>query len=336
LPSPDINVPGPDRLDLDTHARSVEAGHPEIMPVPTPMTESSPGTDVPGPDRARHDTHNISVGAGPTLYDPGLYLLAEQLNAIEDLRKATANRLRQATRNTEDKDGEVRGLGLPEDAPTVRATVNMLAGLDAIEHQVILELQRALRRHPLSTWQKRTVGVGEKQLARLLSAIGDPYWNTLHDRPRIVSELWAYAGLHTIPAGHEAHDTQPLAANGDKPAARPPDHPGHGTHGRFVRVAARRKRGERSNWSTEAKTRAYLIAESCIKQAASPYRTVYDGRRTVTAERVHAAPCVRCGPSGNPAATGTPWSLGHQHADGLRIVSKTLLRDLWRAARDAR
>ena len=77
------------------------------------------------------------------------------------------------------------------------------------------------------------------------------------------------------------------------------------------------------------------MAVSCMKQPkGSRWRDVYDARRAVTTERLHAAPCVRCGPSGKSASTGSPWSLGHQHADALRIVSKEILKDLWRAARE--
>jgi hypothetical protein len=62
--------------------------------------------------------------------------------------------------------------------------------------------------------------------------------------------------------------------------------------------------------------RAHLCAESCIKQRHSPYRTVYDDRRVHT------------------ALTHPEWTDGHSHNDGLRIVAKEILKDLWRAARD--
>jgi hypothetical protein len=62
--------------------------------------------------------------------------------------------------------------------------------------------------------------------------------------------------------------------------------------------------------------RAYLIATSCIKQARSPYRAVYDNRRAHT------------------ATTHPDWTAGHSHNDALRIVSKAILKDLWLAARD--
>ena len=106
----------------------------------------------------------------------------------------------------------------------------------------------------------------------------------------------------------------------------------------FAGIAAKRRKGERANWSTKAKTRAYLIAESCLKQivkpchaaaldgrwlavhyddcGCSPYRVAYDRRRMHT-------------------ATSHPdWTDGHSHQDALRVASKEVLKDLWRAARD--
>lgn len=271
---------------------------------------------------------------GDLLYDPALYLLSAQLDAVEDLRKATENRLRQATRSVEDKDGEIRGLGLPDNDPAVAATRTILEGLKKLEHATVLDLQRAMRRHPLGAWQKRQIGVGEKQLARLLAAIGDPYWNTLHNRPRTVSELWAYCGLHTLPLGQTGSDNHSHAAEGNQLADRAPDQVTPDTQTAHVRGAARRRKGQRANWSTNAKTRAYLIAESCTKQARSPYREVYDKRRAATADNIHDRPCPQCNGAGKTDLITSPWRPGHQHADALRIVSKAILRDLWIASRD--
>lgn len=255
---------------------------------------------------------------GDYLYDPSLYLLSMQLDAVEGLRKATENRLRQATRDVQDKDGEVRGFGLPENDPGVASMTRTLEGLQSMEAAVIKDLQKSLRAHPLYAWCRKTVGVGEKQFARLLSVIGDPYWHALYDRPRTVSELWAYCGLHTLP----------------EPAGRAPDQTDLGDHMPHVRGAARRKKGQQANWSTQAKTRAYLIAESCIKQAHSPYRLVYDQRRRVTAEKIHDRPCPQCNGAGKTQFIESPWRPGHQQADALRIVSKRILKDIWVWARD--
>jgi hypothetical protein len=70
-------------------------------------------------------------------------------------------------------------------------------------------------------------------------------------------------------------------------------------------------------------------------KAKGYYRTVYEAARENAAEKVHGTDCVRCGPSGKPALAGTPWSAAHQHAHGLRIVGKEILRDMWTVRRDA-
>ncbi|MGO4984474.1 hypothetical protein [Collinsella sp. Sow4_E3] len=221
----------------------------------------------------------------PSLFDPTLYTLAQYLDDVEGLRKAQANRARILTATEPDEDGVVRGFGYDETHPVVAVVTAQLEQLAGLEHAAILELQRVMRRHPLNAWRKTAKGVGEKQLARLLAAVGDPYLRADTGQPRTVSQLWAYCGLHTLPGdgGNEA---------------------------------ARRRKGQQANWSTDAKTRAYLIAMSCVKQTGSEYRAVYDARRAHT------------------ATTRPDWTPGHSHNDALRIVSKRVLRDLWRAARD--
>lgn len=104
------------------------------------------------------------------------------------------------------------------------------------------------------------------------------------------AQLWAYCGLHVVDG-----------------------------------AAPRRRRGEVANWSTRAKTRAYLMAEACVKQVGgetrrrSPYRDTYDQARALDAELQ----------AGRPA----PLSDGHMHARAMRKVSKAILRDLWAEAR---
>jgi hypothetical protein len=262
---------------------------------------------------------------------PLLALLADVLDDLERTRIANENRLRQLTRDEVDSDGEERGFGLTLDQPQVAALADVVTALGKLEHQSTLNLQRAVRKHPLGPWVKATVGVGEKQGARLLAAIGDPYWNTLYDRPRLVSELWAYCGLHVLPAAQSKRATQELPGGGGEQGD--PGHSGTASHTGAAGVAPTRARGQRANWSTVAKTRAYLVAESCIKQARSPYRAVYDDGRKKYEDALHPAPCKRCGPSGKPAEQGTPLSAGHQHARAMRLVMKEILKDLWRESR---
>lgn len=289
-----------------------------LLPGESAVSLPRPADPTTRTDQLLRDAQKCAVGSGPSSapaatndlrtskVEPSrrdadllLYLFADQLDDVESLRIATANRLRTLTSE------ETWGKGVPADLPEARAVQAQLEQIQALEHGVTLSLRRAMRAHYLGLWCKATVGVGEKQLGRLLAVIGDP---ASRDRP---SQLWAYCGLHVVHPGQVELDTH-LAHAG---------------------VAPSRTRGQRANWSTEARTRTYLIAESCVKQRRSPYRPVYDDGRVKYAAAVHVHPCVRCGPSGAPAQPGSPLSLGHQHARAMRLVMKALLRDLWREAR---
>lgn len=258
------------------------------------------GAQRPTPDQRRDDNHGPIVRGG-WLRDPVLGLLADVLDDLEKVRIANENRVRQLTRTEEDSDGEERGFGLTLDNPMVRKLVTSVEALAQAEKDATANLQKAMKAHPLGPWVKSQAGVGEKQAARLLATIGDPFWNDLHDRPRTVSELWSFCGY----AVHDGH-------------------------------AQARRRGERSNWSADAKMRTYLIAVSCVKQSAekSKYRRVYDEGRAKYADAVHPHDCKRCGPAGKPALAGSPLSAGHQHNRAIRLISKELLKDLWIASRD--
>lgn len=266
-------------------------------------------------------THGVTAARGPILEDPFLGILAETVDDLEGTRKALANRYRQLTRVGPDKDGKHRGFGLPESAPEVAAVRALLVavggdrldGSGGIEHQAVLKLNGQMRKHLLwKTWGVHQKGVGEKQLARLLASIGDPYWNGLHGRPRRVSELWSYCGLSVVhSAGQRPSDTQTSLAGG---------------------VAPKKQRGQKVEWSTDARMRAWNIAGSCLK-AQGGYAGVYYEARTKYAESLHPTVCVRCGPEKNPAQPGSPLSDAHKHARAIRIVMKEILRDLWLASK---
>lgn len=217
-----------------------------------------------------------------TIMDPTLALSADTLDDIERTRIAMQNRLRQMTRSVEDSDGEVRGFGLDESSRAVQVTQAIVTALLDQEKVATKSLEKVMKEHPLGKWVKSQKGVGLKQGARLIAAIGDPYWNTLYDRPRTVTELWSYSGFGVSEDG----------------------------------TARKRKKGVKSNWNTKAKMRAFLIAESCLKQKGSPYELVYRSRREYT-EQIHS-----------------DWSKGRQHNDALRIASKEILKDMWIATKE--
>jgi hypothetical protein len=220
----------------DAHADHAvdEQAAPPTRVVPTPKVETSAGritTELPsgqiGSDAHRRGAAGAQARpagamqlAQPTdqplrLVDPLLALLAENLDDLEKVRIATENRLRHLTRNVDDSDGERRGLGLSEADAPVAAVAAVVESLNGLEKDATRQLQKALRKHPLGPWIKAQKGVGDKQCARLLAAIGDPYWNDLHGRPRTVSELWAYTGLHVLPVGQRSSDTHSGVADGD-------------------------------------------------------------------------------------------------------------------------
>jgi hypothetical protein len=260
------------------------------------------------------DDLHPTAGGRLSLDDPLLMVAAETLNALEDARKATENRIRQLTRDVADKDGELRGFGLDPSHPDVKREMLVLEHLKAVEHEQELALKRIFRRHPMYPWARAQIGVGDKQMARLLAALGDPYIRpeiirsdgaVEPSRPRGVRELYALCGY--------------------KPGQR-------------------RMKGVRSNWNQGAKMRAYLIAESCLKQDGeadkngkarplSPYRAYYDQARRHYVGKVHLSECIKCGPKGHPALPGSPLPDMCQHKRSIRFAAKMLLRDMWREAR---
>lgn len=273
----------------DSHFSLVDDG--PTSPISFSATIDEAGEGQSGSAKAR----TKPILASPDLADPLLALAADVLDDLERVRIANENRLRQLTRTESDKDGAERGFGLTLDHPDVARLAALVELLKDAEKKASANLKFRVKRHPLGKWIAATKGVGEQQAARLLATIGDPYWNDLHERPRLVSELWSYAGF--------------------------------GDAARQVR-----QRGVKANWSDDAKKRAWLIA-SKIVMIGGPYRVVYDEAREKYAEATHTAVCKRCGPSGKPAQPGSPLSDGHKHARALRIVAKSVLRDMWREAK---
>lgn len=269
-------------------------------------------------DQSSCDTQSCPVD----LADPLLALAADVLDDLETVRVANENRLRQLTRAVEDKDGEERGFGLTLDHPDVARLSALVDLLRDAEKHAERNLTYRMKKHPLGPWVKHAKGVGEKQAARLLAAVGDPYWNDLHGRPRLVSELWSYCG--------------------------------YGDSSRQVR-----RKGVKANWSDDARKRAHLVAEKCKMQLTKPcysvkgddglvshtvhidgectcsrYRLLYDGRKAHYAGSVHSRECNRCTGKGQPPAPdGSPRKPAHIDAMALRAVKKEILRDLWRESR---
>ena len=254
-----------------------------------------------------------------TINDPVLGLAADMLDDLETQRIATDNRVRILTTTEPDDDGVHRGHGLPTEHPDVQAAQTIADGVAQLEADAVRNLEKAMRKNPLGPFVKNTPGLGLKQTARLLAAVGDPFWNDLYNRPRTVSELWAYCGCHVVEAPRSVHGRIATQARSATPGPR---------------VAPKRMRGQTSNWNEEARKRVWVIASAIPKFKTSPYEPVYRSYKASKEGSLHPAECVRCGPSGHPAPAGSERSAGHVNAMAHRYVAKRILRDLWCAAKE--
>lgn len=267
------------------------------------------GPNMPPPPKQLTDSQEASGGGGPILRDPTLALAADVVDDLERVKIANQNRLRTLTAQDE------YGHGMSVDHPDVKRLAALVKALEDAEHQATLNLARVMRHHPLGEWVKASKGVGEKQTARLLASIGDPYWNDLHNRPRRLRELYAFCGMSVVGAAAQStYESQWSASGGAAPT---------------------KQRGERVTWNPDARMRLWLIASKTVMVGhGGPYRQVYDEGRLKYADAVHAEECKRCGPKGKPAQIGSPLSAAHQHARAIRLIAKAILRDLWTAAKN--
>ena len=262
-------------------------------------------------DHIRNDTHSASVA--PALSWRALRIAAETYADFMQFRIAATNRAKRG------------GVPAEEFAET-------LEGVEMQEKALKKELHlryRAAVPEPIRKWQEDSHGLGEHTFARLLGLLGDPrvafpwHWEGKGKCPRPVASQCSCdprVHRHLVPdAPYERSVAQLWSYCG-------------------VGDPTRKRRGgmEAADalacGSPRLRALLYVISEGCIKLHSSAYRPVYDDAREQYAERVHAEPCVRCGPSGKPAEAGTPWSKAHQHNAAMRKVAKEILRDLWLAA----
>jgi hypothetical protein len=221
------------------------------MSDPMPKTDA-PALTEPAPIPSRRSSARATVGAEPRVVTPALTngssspkekpsaradplllelrVTAELLDRVEAARMETSKRLLAFQRD--------RNVTMPH-------LDVILEEAARLEHQVILELQRAIRRHPLAAWQKSIHGLGEKQFARLISELGDPA-----DR-KTVSQLWAYCGFDPNRRRRKGMSQDQLLACGNP----------------------------------RAKSRAYLVGRQFVKMTRSPYRPLYDSKKAEYLER---------------------------------------------------
>lgn len=244
-----------------------------------------------------------------------LLLCSEELDNIEASRMLIDNQRRSlVSPKVVGKKGGSFGKGLPEDHAVPSLMSGVVEAMEKLERDAVKKLEKAVRLHPLYAWIERSSGVGEKQGARLLAAIGDPSTRAT------VSQLWAYCGYHVI-------DGQAPRRRAGKRANWSPT----AKMRAFLIAESAMKAGVRKDDETNDEEGYDLVH----RRAVTPYGKVYLEGRAKYAEALHPVDCHRCGPEGKPAPEGSPLSDGHKNARALRLVAKEILKDIWIEARRA-
>lgn len=301
----------------------------------------APAEDLDGDHGRLAHSSRVSV-SGPEA-DDILGLWAQNLDDLEALRIATENRLRSTLIEVAGMSKEeatatvqalVKGTADPATMPTwAWETAEMLRGIATQESYATLTLKRKLREHPFGPWAKSIKGLGDKQGARMLAAIGNPL----------------------VMAARIEDDVEVRPAERRRGPGQLMQYVGHGDPER-----SKRRKGEKVQYSPVAKMRVFLVAESVMKQRCKacsaaakasgekswapppegctcakthPFRAFYDRERVKWQDHVHTAPCVRCTAAGQPPAeVGSPVKDAHKQGHALRVVGKEIIKSLWREA----
>jgi hypothetical protein len=149
-----------------------------------------------------------------SLLDPALALAADFLDDVERVKIANENRLRALTRVGPTRTGSTGTSAWTSRSPSGRAVRH--DGREPRRSRARRDAEPSAdgAQAPARPVDQGAKGVGEKQGARLLAVIGDPYWRpeitredgtVIPEGPRTVSALWAYCGLHVLPGWPIAH-----------------------------------------------------------------------------------------------------------------------------------
>lgn len=206
-----------------------------------------------------------------------LGIFAAAVDDIERTRIALGNRSGAFVRE-----------GADPDHPDVVAMKSLSEAMETTERIAIKRMEKCLLKElPVGAWVKNTNGLGLKTVARFIASVGDPRVRPVRGeedengkRPiigyadRTVSQLWSYCGLDV-------------------------------REGKAPKLA----RGTKANWNGIARKRAFCMAEPCIKNMNSEYRSVYDAARLKYAD--------------------AEISDLHKHRRAMRAVMKAIVKDLW-------
>jgi hypothetical protein len=181
----------------------------------------------------------------------------------------------------------------PEMVALYLPTLDAIDGVEKASRRALILTYRQTVPASIRDWQQQSHGIGDHTLARLLGIIGDPIIKVPH--------RWEGEGSDRVllvadPEWRTVSDLWSYCGHGDP---------------------NRRKRKGMTPaevfalGSSDAKSIVWNIACGVIKANKGTYRDTYDAARAKYAER-------------------PDWTPGHQHAAAIRLVGKTILKDLWR------
>lgn len=277
---------------------------------------------------------SIASPSGQHLFDE-LRVLAECFEDAQQVRIGMENRLRSGS--------------VPADLAT-----RIVTGARDTEHELAKGMRRAFKRAApeIHEWTKNTVGLGEHLMARLLGAIGHPvhayphHWEgegsarvLVADPPfeRNVAKLWAYCG-HGDPSRRRAKGmTQNDALALGSPRAKLIVHLLAESAMKCVGTAVEDPQPRDSSPSDLCAG----VSEAAVDAQSSPDRRHHhpDDESRIKSQP-KARPTRRRSPYRDVYEIARAkydgrddWAPAHQHAAALRLVGKSILRDLWVVAR---
>lgn len=227
---------------------------------------------------------------------------ASMVDDIEELRKATENRLRALTKTTPDKDGVIRSEGVLPSDPRVLMVEGILESIKEQEKAAIRNLEKQIKDSPFATYVNMRKGIGFKAIGRLIAATGDPFIATQF----ILDENYTVTATRIFERSNRQFLTYcgyGVAEDGN---------------------ARRRKKGEQANWNSEAKKRVYIISDSAMKQRKSRLREIYDN----TKSKYENSEVM------DKDGTVVPITDGRRHNRAIRAMSKQVLTELYLVARE--
>lgn len=234
-----------------------------------------------------------------------------RIDASEKDRKALFARAK-AHRVAVEKSGEGQSTtdaqaaaALSALTPLIRISAANRQPWDELRNEVEKTMRRLAKELPCYAFAEQVRGFGDLALAVLQAEAGIPFAEY-----RTVSGLWKRLGLAVINGERQRRKTgkEAAAEHGYSPSRRAEV---------FAFISDSMFRGQ------------WRAADEDTGEAAGPrgpYGEVYARRRAHTEPRIEATEDL-------PAADSAKWTKGRCHNDARRVMSKALLRDLWRVSK---